>query len=346
MPRTRSLAWSELKIGVLTVTAVAITIVTIFLLTGARGFFWQRYSLKTRFTTVAGLKPGSPVRVAGVEVGSVKSVDFAGDEVDVTFEVNKKMRPRITTASTASLGSVSLLGESAVDILPASRGTPIPDWGYVPQGRARGSFADVAETATTGMEEITALAKDVRSGKGTVGKLMTDEGAYRELDAFLATAQDITAQINRGGGSLGRLLKDPRAARSLEASLDNLNTITRRLDSGEGSLGQLLRDDSLARSLKSTSASLDAVTAKLNRSDGTAGKLINDKALYDKLDSITARLDQLVAQVNAGQGTVGALMRDKELYENANAAANELRSLIGDIRKDPRRYLNVRVSVF
>ena len=33
MPRTRSLAWSELKIGVLTIIAVAITVVTIFLLT-------------------------------------------------------------------------------------------------------------------------------------------------------------------------------------------------------------------------------------------------------------------------------------------------------------------------
>jgi hypothetical protein len=29
-----------------------------------------------------------------------------------------------------------------------------------------------------------------------------------------------------------------------------------------------------------------------------------------------------------------------------NGAATELRQLIGDIRKDPRKYLNVRVSIF
>lgn len=346
MPRTRSLAWSELKIGLLVVTAIGIAAVTIFLLTGARGFFWERYSLKTRFPNVAGLKPGSPVRLAGVEVGTVESVEFAATEVDVTFELNENMRQRITTDSQASLGSVSLLGESAVDITPATTGTPIPDWGYVPTGRAKGSLSDVTETATAGIEELTGLARDVRAGKGTVGKLMTDEAAYRELEGFLTTARDITAQIDRGGGTLGRLLKDPRAARSLEASLDNLNTVTRRLAAGEGSLGQLLRDESLAGSLKATTASLDAVTAKLNRGEGTAGKLINDQALYDKLDSVTGRLDRLVAQLNAGEGTVGALMRDRELYQNANAAANELRSLIGEIRKDPRKYLNVRVSIF
>src|SRR5437588_1521129 len=95
MPRTRSLAWSELKIGVLTIVAIAITAVLIFSLTGARGFFWQRYVLKTRFSNVAGLASGSPVRVAGVEVGSVTSIDFAGEQIDVTFEVNKTVRDKI-----------------------------------------------------------------------------------------------------------------------------------------------------------------------------------------------------------------------------------------------------------
>src|ERR1700752_127366 len=113
MPRTRSLAWSELKVGVLTIVAVVIAAVTIFMLTGSRGFFWQRYNLKTRFTNVAGLKPGSPVRVAGVEGGTVGASDSAGEQVDITFEVNKSMRERITNTSTAKLGSVSLLGESA-----------------------------------------------------------------------------------------------------------------------------------------------------------------------------------------------------------------------------------------
>src|ERR1700680_1952436 len=122
MPRTRSLAWSELKIGVLTIVAVGIAAFSIFMLTQGRGFFWQRYSLKTRFDNVAGLKSGSPVRVAGVEVGTVTSVsDFVGDQVDVVLEVNKSMRPRITSGSTASLGSVSLLGESAVDVSPSTK---------------------------------------------------------------------------------------------------------------------------------------------------------------------------------------------------------------------------------
>ncbi len=122
MPRTRSLAWAELKVGALTIVAVVIAAVTIFMLTGSRGFFWQRYNLKTRFTNVAGLKAGSPVRVAGKEVGLVTEVELTGDEVEVVFEVNEEVQSRITTDSVAKLGSISLLGESAVDINPSANG--------------------------------------------------------------------------------------------------------------------------------------------------------------------------------------------------------------------------------
>ena len=125
MPRTRSLAWSELKIGLMTILAIIITAVTIFTLTGSRGFFWQRYRLKTRFDNVAGLNKGAPVRVAGVEVGQVTGLEFAGEKVDVLFEVNKDEQTRITTGSVAKLGSISLLGQGAVDITPSTQGAPV-----------------------------------------------------------------------------------------------------------------------------------------------------------------------------------------------------------------------------
>src|SRR2546430_5136439 len=147
MPRTRSLAWSELKIGVLMIVAVVIAGMLIFARAGTRGFAWQRYSLKTRFPDVAGLAKGSPVRVAGVEVGSVKGVVFAGAQVDVTFDVRDDMRSRITDRSVAKLGSVSLLGESAVDITPALSGTPIPEYGYVPAGKPLQAFGDIPAQA-------------------------------------------------------------------------------------------------------------------------------------------------------------------------------------------------------
>ena len=184
MPRTRSLAWSELKIGILTIVAIIIAASTIFLLTGSKGFAWQRYTLKTQFPSAAGLKPGSPVRIAGVEYGSVDTVDLVGEKVEVTFQINKSMRDRVTTGSSATLGSVSLLGEAAVDITPSTNGTPIPEGGYVPPGRPAAVLADVTNQASQGIEELSGLIHDVRQGRGTVGKLMTDDQLYSGAPAL------------------------------------------------------------------------------------------------------------------------------------------------------------------
>ena len=346
MPRTRSLAWSELKIGIVSIVAISLAATMIFLLSGSGGFSWQRYALKTVFTDVSGLIDGSPVRVAGVEVGSVTSLDFIGDRVEVTFEVSDRMQPRITSASVASLGSVSLLGEAAVDITASTEGSPIPEWGYVPAGRAAGSFTEVAEQATEGIEELTSLLQDIRSGRGTVGRLFTDEQLYAELNAFVSSAEDIVRNVNEGRGTLGRLANDPAAAQALEASLKNLEAVTARMRAGEGSLGKLLTDDALARSLNSTTANVDSITGRINRGEGTLGRLVTERELYDRLNSMSDRLDKVMTGLQQGEGTAGQLLRDRQLYENMNGAVGELRKLVQDIRADPRKFLTVRVSIF
>jgi hypothetical protein len=65
MPRTRSLKWSELKLGAAAVVALALASALVFAVGGQGGFFWQRYPLHTRFADVSGLKPGAIVRHDG-----------------------------------------------------------------------------------------------------------------------------------------------------------------------------------------------------------------------------------------------------------------------------------------
>jgi len=346
MPRTRSLAWAELKIGVVSIVAIVIATITIFLISGEGGFFWQRYALKTVFADVAGLKEGAPVRLAGVEVGSVTGVTFLGDRVEVLMQIGRPNRPRITRASVASLGSVSLLGEAAVDITASSQGEPLPEWGYVPSGRSTGTIGDVTTQASTAIEQTTALMNDLRAGRGTAGQLLTNDSLYRELTGLVAAAEKTVQGINQGRGTLGRLANDPAAAKSLEASLENLQAVTARIRSGEGSLGKLLNDDSLSRSLTSTTTNLEAITGKISRGEGTAGKLVTDDELYNRLSSLSERMDKVMTGLEKGDGTAGQLLRDRQLYENMNGTMTELKSLISDIRRDPRKFLNVKVSLF
>jgi phospholipid/cholesterol/gamma-HCH transport system substrate-binding protein len=345
MPRTRSLAFAELKLGIIAVVAIVLAAALIFAV-GGGGFWWQQYPLKTTFPNVAGVKGGSPVRVSGIEKGSVTRVEIAGTGAEVWLEVEKDMRPLITDGSLATIGSISLLGEGAIDITAAPGGRSIPDWGYIRSGPTVGSIAELTDKATSGLQEAKLLIQDIRSGKGTVGKLFTDDAVYREIQGFVDAAERVTSAIAAGQGTLGKLTKDPKLYNELEQSVSNLNLVTTRMRAGEGTLGQLLNDPTIAKNLTGTTANLESISGRVNNGDGTLGKLINEDDVYTRIDSLTTRFDTLAERLNAGQGTAGQLLQDKQLYENMNQAASELRGLIGDIRKDPKKYLNVKVSIF
>ena len=346
MPRTRSLAFSELKIGMLTVFAAAMAGIMVFAVGGAGGFAWQRYPLKTRFANIATVKAGTPVRLAGIEVGTVTEVQFAGSGAEAWFEVSKDVRPLITDRSLAVIGAISMLGEGAVDITSGPGGAPIPDWGYVPSGVDASSLAGLQATAGESLSEVGRLVADLRAGKGTLGRLITDDAAYRDLDALMLAATRVADAVRQGRGTMGRLVNDPKIYDELAASTTALHEITGRLARGEGSLGQLLQDPALARSATTAAANLETVSGRLARGEGTAGKLLTDEQLFARLTSTATHLDDLTAKLAAGQGTAGLLLQDRQLYENMSHAVTELRGLVSDIRKDPKKYLNVKVSLF
>jgi phospholipid/cholesterol/gamma-HCH transport system substrate-binding protein len=346
MPRTRSLKWSELKIGIMAIAALIIAAALILTLSGEGGFFWQRYELKARFPNSAGVQIGSPVRVAGVSVGSVTAIQFVGAEVEMNLELSESVQERVRTTSFATIGAVSLLGEGAVDITASTTGQVIPEYGYVPTGPPLAQLADVTTQANKGIAELTAIVSDIRAGKGTVGKLMTDEQLYADLQQLTAAARQVTQSLQQGKGTLGELLNNPESARQLETSMRNLTAITDKINKGEGSIGQLMNDPALAKSLSATTSNFESLSGRLNKGEGTMGRLLNDDALYKRLDALTTNLAQLTSNLNEGQGTAGMLLKDKQLHDNLNTAVAEMRALLADIRKDPKRFLSFRISVF
>ena len=345
MPRTRSLAWSELKLGIIGVVTLVL-VVAVVIAVGGEGIWVERYPVKTQFADAMGLKPGAVVRLSGKEVGSVEAVEFAGSRIEVIMELLTEVRPLVTTESVATVGSLSLLGEPIVDVTASSVGSPLPDWGYIRSGGAGGPFAQLQDTAARILPDVQAIVTDIRAGRGTLGRFLTDEALYREMETLVASAGRVTDAMNKGRGTIGGLLQDPAAYNALKTSLENLQSTTARINRGEGALGRFLHDQALSDSLAGTMTNLDRVTGRLDRGEGTAGRLMTDTQLYDRLNSMAARVDQLMARLGEGQGTAGQLLHDRQLYENMNRAVAELQSLLADIRKDPKRYLRVSVSIF
>ncbi len=81
--------------------------------------------------------------------------------------------------------------------------------------------------------EVEALTRDIRTGKGTLGKLATDESLFRDTQALVRDFRGVAGSIQRGQGTVGRLINDPdmyfearRAIRNMNKSAEDISDAT------------------------------------------------------------------------------------------------------------------------
>jgi len=350
MDRSQALTWSELKVGIVTIVSLAMLAFTILYVGGGGGSpFSRRYVVKALMSDVNGLKAGAPVRVGGVEVGTVTRVDFAHERaegmVEVSMRLDRRVQGRVTTESRATLGSLGLLGEKAVDISPASGGQSVEDGGYV-AAEAEDPFKGLLSDASESTAHLKRILSRMDAGEGLLGKALRDDELYRRMTDVSVRLQGFMTKLESDRGPLGRLVNDAEMSRRLASSVKGIETVVGRLEAGQGALGALSKDDELVRDLKSLVAGLDRVTDQLKRGQGTAGHFLNDEAFFRKLEGVVTRLDATLGRLDNGEGTVGRAIRDPELYNNLNGALKDLRGLLTDVRRDPKRYLRVKLSLF
>ena len=349
MDKSKALTWTELRVGVVVLVSLSILAFAILSIdAGGGGAFGARYQVRALMNDVNGLKSGSPVRVGGVEVGTVTSVGFAADGsgmVEVGMRLDQRVQDRVTTESQATLGSLGLLGEKAVDVTSATHGQPIEDGGYV-AAAAEDPFKGLLTDASSSTSHLRRILSRVDAGEGLVGKALRDEELYERMTDVSVRLQGVLGKLESERGPLGRLVNDENMSRDLAGSVRAIERVAARTESGQGALGALTRDEELSRDLKSLTSRLSEVAGRLQRGEGAAGKLLQDEAFFRRLDSTFSRLDTVLARVERGEGTAGKLLHDDELHANLNASLKELRGLLAEIRSDPRKYLRVKLSLF
>lgn len=348
MPTKKEIAWAQLKVGVLIVTALVILTAIIVLVLGVESPFAPRYTLYTYLPNIGGLRPDTPVMLEGVTIGEVKEFEFAeiGKGVKITMRIQKKYEDRIRTDSIAKLQSLGLLGDKYIEITQgtlngrilkeneAITGAPPLDLDQM-IAKATHSFDNLSET----VDNIKVLTQGMRQGEGTVGKLLRDDQVYKNLNETLL-------RFHSGKGTIAQLLNSDALYKDLDGAVSNLRTVMGRVEKGEGAIGKLLSDPKVSASVEKSVKSLEDVLARMNRGEGSLGKLSVDPALYNNLNKIAANLAPLSEKVKKGEGTVGQLFYDKQLYDNSNKLVSELVMLVHDIREDPKKYLRVKFSIF
>src|SRR6266498_1782522 len=381
MPRTKkTVGLSEVRVGLLVLASIAVLIFLILNASGDINPFSRKLHLKARFADANGLRDGSEVRLAGVRVGKIEKITLLPPsdvpnaprvEALMSIQSNIDGQPanqRIRTDSTAQQGSPSLLGnEMLINITPGTAvGQPVKDYTILPSSSSNtvNDFAtsgtDLAQRLSKLSDEISSIVRDVKAGKGTVGRLFNDEALYNNLNATIVEAEDVMRQVRAGNGSAGKFLNDPALYNNANEVTLQLRKIAEDLRAGRGSAGKFLTDDQLYNRINHTVDRLDravdqisSLIVDVNAGHGTLGKLLKDEQIYNearqaiaRFNTTAERVDNLVSAAQRGEGTVGKLLTDEALYSNVNQLSSEGVKLIYDFRQNPKKYLTIKFELF
>lgn len=337
MKRSTYITWAELRVGILVVVALTLLVLAILTLGGRTGIFGEKYTLYTLMPSVSGLQPGAPVRLAGVDVGTVNDVifieasnrdsleerllsaygDSLGDRaVVVGFQVETEVQDKVTRSSRVKIGTVGLLGDKYLDLEVGDPREPILEEGAIVLNERPIDYEGLIVRAAEGVDEL------VSSLEGT---------------------RELIARVNRGEGTLGKLINDPELYNEWMRLADQGGDLLEQVQSGEGTLPALLNDRQLYEQLVRTTSDLEGLTTQIQEGDGSLGRLIRDPSLYDELVATVEEGQTLIAQMQQGEGTMARLINDPALYERLNRFVVEAQGLMVDIQGNPRKYINLQI---
>jgi phospholipid/cholesterol/gamma-HCH transport system substrate-binding protein len=171
--------------------------------------------LTTQFAHVRGVTPGTPVRVFGHAAGEVTGLDLpdpGGTDRRVTLRLrlDARFQPLLHADASVRIHSEGLVGTPAVEIDPGTEGDLDP---AVPLAAANTpSIGELTKQATTVMAKLEKvgdraeeLARDLREGKGTLGRLARDEKAYDELVGLLRAGQEAADAVRHDAEAMKKL---------------------------------------------------------------------------------------------------------------------------------------------
>jgi len=265
--------------------------------------FRGRYIVTTHVPNAGGIRRGDPVQMRGVNIGRVQRFRMAPEGVAIRLEIEGEYE--IPKDSHVELKSSGLLGGIVADVVPGTSTAYFTNGDNIP-GKSEEAM----------MDQTARLAGQVETVLGRMNSLL-DQGTVDNVHNSTADLRRLLGQLN------ATVTEQRRELMTLQGSLRESSKGIERAAAGIEKITTAPELEASVKRMDALTRHIDEVTATLDRSSKS-------------LESVMARVDR-------GEGTLGKLTRDDTLYKNLNEAAVNFSKLAEDIRKQPRKYVNLKI---
>ena len=176
----------EVKVGMFILLGFIILFIMIFSI-GEIHLFKPGYRIKVLFNFANGIAMSAPVRLAGIEVGEIDNIriyyDIKEERTKVELSARIKRDVPIEEDAEAVINTLGLLGEKYLEIFPGRSKRFLED-GSALVGTDPISTENMTMELKKILDSLTVVMERLEKGEGTVGRFLTDESIYDNLEAF------------------------------------------------------------------------------------------------------------------------------------------------------------------
>ena len=305
----------NIRTGIFTIAGILLFVAGIFIIGAKKNMFGDTFLIYGTFSNVGGLQVGNNIRFAGINVGTVEDIRIVSDTmIRVDMRMQQQVKPFLKVDALASIGSDGLMGDKLITINSGSAnevkvlggGARIRTVNPVDFDKVIGTFTNVADNAEIITRELAGMAIAIRSGNGTISKLLYTDDLSRSLQGTATNAEAITgslagiaSQIRTGKGSVGSLLYTDSLSNNMESVVDNANAAMVTINEAaygfsenmkalhgnvflRGYFKRKARDGSTEPTESAVKPTSDEITSELDESDLRAIITEAQKALDEK----------------------------------------------------------------
>ncbi len=171
--------------------------------------------------------------------------------------------------------------------------------------------------SSPGIAELTSkgdsIATSVNAITTALQKELVAAGGVKDLRATLASSNALVLNMNRLVSEFSTVAAEQN--RQLTLTQASLRRATSGVDSA--------KIDSTLKNVRAASANFAVLAADLKQT--------------------SAKLDSVIAKVNTGTGSVGLALNDPGAYNDVRSLIAHMDSIMVDLKKNPRRYINLKI---
>jgi phospholipid/cholesterol/gamma-HCH transport system substrate-binding protein len=285
---------------------------------GGTNLFQRGYEITANFKNAQELKKGDLVKMAGVEVGRVDRIELVNANGVPVARVTMKIKGdyEIKTDSKAIIKFTGLMGQNFVAIEGGSPKAARIAPGTALESAEQPDLSTLMVKLEGVASGVEALTKSFSTDNiSTLLGPLTDfiKQSAPELRAMIANFRQVSDNLAQGKGTVGKLITEDTlytatlgavtnlqsASTDLKGLMNNANSsladvrgLIQQVNSGQGTLGKLVKDEKLYSEFTVAASNLREILEKMNRGQGTVGKLINEDEFYKNAKLSLQKLDK------------------------------------------------------